>query len=126
MQRHALAVLGFLLLAACQTNQTGRLKVLIGATLVPGHGAPSIEDSIIVIEGSRIRAAGPRKDVPVPQASDRTDLSGRWIVPDGERPISPGEPANLIILDHAPNGDRPANPADVGARLAAGEWKPGH
>jgi hypothetical protein len=129
MQKLLLAVLVFLLAAACQnsnskvTGSKERLKVLIGATLVPGHGAPAIEDSIIVIAGSKIRAAGPRKDVPVPQASDRTDLAGRWVVPDGELPIAPGQPANLIILDHPPNGVAPANPADVGATLADGEWK---
>ena len=129
MKWHGLALFGILLLSACRntgvTNPNDRLKVLIGATLVPGHGEPSIEDSIIVIAGSKIRSAGPRKDVPVPQASDRTDLSGRWVVPDGELPISPGQPANLIVLEHAPNGVLPANPADVGARLVGGEWKIG-
>src|SRR5690349_10413001 len=118
MRKHLLVVLGFLLLAGCQNSNSKvagskeRLKVLIGATLVPGHGAPAIEDSIIVIAGSKVRDVGPRKDVPVPQASDRTDLAGRWVVPDGELPIAPGQPANLIILDHAPNGVAPANPAD--------------
>jgi hypothetical protein len=122
-----IALAGLLLLAGCRnstdTSTKERVKVLIGATLVPGHGAPSIEDSIIVIAGSKIRSAGPRKDIPVPQASDRTDLAGRWVVPDGELPIAPGQPANLIILKQAPNGTAPANPADIGAKLVAGEWK---
>jgi cytosine/adenosine deaminase-related metal-dependent hydrolase len=127
MKKTLIAVLGLLLVGACRnsgvTGPNDRLKVLIGATLVPGHGSPAIEDSIIVVAGSKIKAFGQRKDVPVPQASDRTDLTGKWVMPDGALPIAVGEPANLLILDRAPNGAAPPNPADIGARLVQGEWK---
>jgi hypothetical protein len=114
--------MAFLLLAACQ-KQDVRLKVLIGATTIVAPGAQPIEDSIVVIAGTRIRAVGARKDVPVPQASDRTDLTGEWIVPaDGSR-IAVDEIANLLVLKHAPKGIAPAAPADMGARIEAGEWK---
>ena len=86
------------------TNMNDRLKVLIGATTIVAPGAQPIEDSIVVIAGPKIRAVGERKDIPVPQASDRTDLTGEWIVPaDGSR-IEVDEIANLLILKHAPNG----------------------
>lgn len=116
-----------LLLAGCQKHDVGiqgsRLKVLIGATTVTEPGAPPIEDSIVIISGSRIQSVGARKDVPVPQASDRTDLTGAWIVPaDGSR-IERGETANLIILHHPPNGIDPANASDVNSRIVAGEWQ---
>lgn len=98
-------------------------KVLIGATLITAPGAAPIDDSIVVVDKGKIRAAGARKDVPVPQASDRTDLAGEWIVPAEGARIEPGEPANLVVLKHAPNGVQPADPADVGARLENGDWK---
>jgi hypothetical protein len=78
-------VLIFLLLAGCQKHDVGiqgaRLKVLIGATTITAPGDKPIEDSIVIISGSKIQSVGARKDVPVPQASDRTDLTGSWIIP---------------------------------------------
>jgi len=117
----------FLLLAGCQKHDVGikgaRLKVLIGATTITEPGVPPIEDSIVVISGSKIQSVGARKDVPVPQASDRTDLTGSWIIPaDGSR-IERGETANLIILHHPPNGDDPAHASDASSRIVAGEWQ---
>jgi hypothetical protein len=117
----------FLLLAGCGkktvTNMNDRIKVLIGGTAIVASGEQPIEDSIVVIAGSKIRSIGTRKDVPVPQNSDRTDLTGEWIVPAEGSRIEVGETANLLILKHAPNGIEPATPADKGARIVAGEWK---
>lgn len=114
----------FLLLTACQkSGDKVVVKVLIGATTVQTPYAPPLDDSIIVIAGSKIRAVGLRKDIPVPQASDRTDLTGQWIVPAPGSKISAGETANLMVLDHAPKGITPASPSDVGAQIVAGEWQ---
>lgn len=112
-----------LLLTACNKQPDFTTKVLIGGTTVTAPGAAPIEDSIIVIKGAKIQDVGARKDVPVPQASDRTDLKGEWIVPAGGSSIEAGETANLLILHHAPNGVTPASPADVGAQIVGGEWK---
>lgn len=122
------AILAALLLAACHktpgiANANERLKVLIGATTIVAPGEPPIEDSIIVIGGTKIRSVGMRREVPVPQASDRTDLTGEWIVPAEGARIAVGETANLIVLKHAPRGIAPATPADLGASIVAGEWK---
>ncbi len=112
-----------MLLAGCQKKEAaaGRLTVLIGATTIVAPGAKPIEDSIVVIAGSKIRSVGMRKDVPVPQASDRIDLTGAWIVPAKGARIDAGDTANLIILRHAPNGDEPASPADITSRIVAGD-----
>ncbi len=119
-------LLVLLLVGACEKKPTVRLKVLIGATTIVSPGAKPIEDSIIVIAGSKIRSVGMRKDVPVPQASDRTDLTGSWIVPAKGSRIAVDEPANLVILHHAPNGNDAAAPGETGASLVNGEWKITH
>ena len=124
MRKSALVVL--LLLAGCRTKPDVRLKVLIGATTIVAPGAQPIEDSIIVIAGNKIRSVGMRKDVPVPQASDRTDLAGEWVVPAKGARIAVDEIANLIVLHTAPNGIDPANSADPGVRIVAGEWESSH
>jgi hypothetical protein len=118
-----LAILIPALLGACHKKPDFTLKVLIGGTAIVAPGAEPIEDSVVIISGKKIRSVGPRKDIPVPQASDRTDLAGEWIVPAEGSRIEAGETANLLILRHAPNGVTPAAPADVGARIVAGEWE---
>jgi hypothetical protein len=125
MRRLILPTAMFLFLTACQKSEDDKVvvKVLIGATTVTTPYAQPINDSIIVIAGSKIRAFGLRQDIPVPQASDRTDLTGRWIVPAPGSEISAGATANLLILDHAPKGVTPASPDDMGARIVAGEWQ---
>lgn len=125
MRKRLLLAAGFLLLCACH-NSDVQFKVLIGATAILSPDSKPIDDSVIVIAGSKIRAVGMRKYVPIPQNSDRTDLTGRWVVPAQGSVIGAEETANLLILDHAPNGIAPARPEDVGARLVAGEWKTGH
>ena len=123
--RTILVLTAAMLAAACSktTQPDFSVKVLIGATVTTAPGAAPIDDAIIVVRKGKIREVGPRKDVPVPQASDRTDLTGEWIVPAQGTSIAPGQPANLMVLKHAPNGVTPANPVDVGARLEDGEWK---
>jgi len=124
MRTMLLAAAAFLFLTACQkSGDKVIVKVLIGATTVTTPYAPPLEDSIVVIAGSKIRAVGLRKDIPVPQASDRTDLAGQWIVPAPGAKIEAGETANLMILDHAPKGVTPSSSADVGAQIVAGEWQ---
>jgi cytosine/adenosine deaminase-related metal-dependent hydrolase len=114
----ALAVLSL----ACTTgNQVSNLKVLIGATAVFQPGGNPVQDTVIVIEGDRIRAAGMRRDVPVPQDSERTDLTGKWVVPVSGGNIAPGEPADLFVLNTAENGS-PATGAPA-RHMIHGRWQ---
>ncbi|HKD08213.1 MAG TPA: hypothetical protein VKB79_20095 [Bryobacteraceae bacterium] len=110
-----LVAAAFLFLAACQRSD---VKVLIGATAIVAAGAQPIEDSVIVIERGRIRSVGMRRDVPIPQDSERTDLTGKWIRPaDGSR-IAVGERADIFVLD------RPDDPtANASRRLVDDQWR---
>ncbi len=106
---------------ACQSgNQVSGLKVLIGATAILQAGQNPVQDTVIVISGSTIRAAGIRKDVPIPQDSERTDLTGKWVVPGTGGSIAPGEPADLFVLKASPNG-APATGAPE-RRMIHGQW----
>ena len=115
-----LAIAGFILLAACQKSD---VKVLIGGTAIVAPGAQPIEDSIVIVTGHTIRLVGMRKDIPIPQDSERTDLSGKWVVPAQGSRIAIGEESNLLILNHAPKGVAPADAGDVSRKLIGGEWK---
>jgi cytosine/adenosine deaminase-related metal-dependent hydrolase len=107
---------------ACSThNEVSNLKVLIGATAVFQPGGSPVQDTVIVIEGDTIRAAGERKDVPVPQNSERADLTGKWVVPVSGGKIAPGAPADLFVLNTGENGS-PAAGAPA-RHMIHGHWQ---
>jgi imidazolonepropionase-like amidohydrolase len=114
------AALACLLLAACQKSD---LKVMIGATTIVAPGAQPIEDSVIVVSAGRIRSVGLRKDVPIPQDSERISVSGKWIVPAAGARIAVNESADLVVLDRPPSGVEPALPGDVSRRMLGGQWQ---
>jgi len=67
-------------LATGVTAQTGAIA-LAGARLIDGTGRPAIEDAVVVVDGDRIVAAGPRAKVTIPPAATTIDVAGMSIVP---------------------------------------------
>ena len=65
--------------AGAQTK--ARQIVLKGARLIDGTGRPAIENSVLVIEGDHIVAAGKAGTVSIPGDADVKDVSGKTIMP---------------------------------------------
>jgi imidazolonepropionase-like amidohydrolase len=61
--------------------QAPAITAITGATLIDGHGGPAVPDAVVVMEGGRIRAAGPRSSVAVPAGASAVDATGKFIVP---------------------------------------------
>lgn len=120
MCKSLLAAVCLICLGCHSGNQVSGLKVLIGATAILQAGGNPIQDAVIVIDGSTIRAAGERKDVPIPQDSERTDLTGKWIVPVAGGRIAPGQRADLFILNTGPNGSPAVGPP--ARSMTHGQW----
>ncbi|MBI2680616.1 MAG: amidohydrolase family protein [Candidatus Solibacter usitatus] len=76
-----LPVFFFLLLSGCKPPEESNQKAIIGAVLIDGRGGPPISDSVVIVAGSRIRAAGPRASVPIPAGTEKIDGSGKFLVP---------------------------------------------
>jgi Amidohydrolase family len=55
--------------------------VIDGATLIDGSGAPPVPDAVILIQGDRIRYAGPRRELAAPPSARRVTAAGKTIVP---------------------------------------------
>ncbi len=51
----------------------------VGATLLDGTGAPPVVNATVLVEGTRVAAAGTAVDIP--EGADVVDLTGQWIVP---------------------------------------------
>jgi imidazolonepropionase-like amidohydrolase len=54
---------------------------LIGATILDGTGAPSLNDGVLVIHDEVIEAVGPRDAVTIPPYSKIVDVTGKTIMP---------------------------------------------
>jgi len=61
-------------------RRTGKLAFR-GATLIDGTGRAPVTDSVVVIDGDRILAAGPRKSVPIPKDATVVESKGKTILP---------------------------------------------
>jgi len=63
------------------TAPRGRYLAVVGATLIDGTGAPAVEDAVIIVEGDRVRAAGPRRQIRIPPGSVPLDATGLTVIP---------------------------------------------
>jgi imidazolonepropionase-like amidohydrolase len=54
---------------------------IVGARMIDGTGAAPIDDSVVVVEGDRIRAAGARAVVPVPRGATVVAAAGKVLIP---------------------------------------------
>ncbi len=52
-----------------------------GARLVDGLGGLPVEDAVVVVQNNRIKAAGARGDVEIPEDAEQFDASGKTLIP---------------------------------------------
>jgi imidazolonepropionase-like amidohydrolase len=79
-----LARLGLLALLALSTvahAQTGPVKALVGGTLIDGFGGPPLRNSVVIIEGARIKAIGQVGALAVPPGADVISTEGMTVLP---------------------------------------------
>ena len=61
-------------------KRTGPLAI-VGATLIDGNGAEPVEDSVVIVDGDRIAAAGPQARIAVPPGAQVLEARGQAILP---------------------------------------------
>jgi imidazolonepropionase-like amidohydrolase len=61
--------------------QTTQQIALVGGTLIDVTGKPATPNSVVVVEGDRIVAAGPRASVKIPNDAKVIDVSGKFLLP---------------------------------------------
>ena len=55
--------------------------VLINGTLIDGTGADPIKDAVLIIQGERIAAVGPRSSISIPESAHIIDVQGATLLP---------------------------------------------
>lgn len=75
--------LSCLALAAPQAQRgaAGPVTAIVGARLIDGTGGPAIDNAVVIVNGDRITAAGPRARVQVPQGATVVDAAGKFLIP---------------------------------------------
>jgi imidazolonepropionase-like amidohydrolase len=74
--------LGISIACSCaQAQSTSGVRVFEGARLIDGTGKPAIENSVIVVEGGKVAAAGVAGSVAIPSGATVEDVHGKTIMP---------------------------------------------
>lgn len=57
------------------------MLALTGATMLDGRGGPPVADAVVLLDGTRILAAGPAGPDAIPPDATRIALDGMWLLP---------------------------------------------
>lgn len=79
------------------------LVAIVGATLIDGHGGTPIPDSVVLVRGDKIIAAGNRTTITVPAAAEVVDAKGLTLLPgliDSHFHIDGDDPLPAFYLTH--------------------------
>src|SRR5215213_710365 len=86
--------------AAADPNHT---VAIVGATLIDGRGGTPVRDSVVVVRGERVVAAGTRVSVRVPAGAETFDARGMTLLPgliDAHFHIDGDDPLPALFLSH--------------------------
>lgn len=62
-------------------GQNAKIKALVGGTLIDGFGSTPIRNSVIIIEGERIKKVGTVGQVPIPKGAEVISTEGMSVLP---------------------------------------------
>jgi imidazolonepropionase-like amidohydrolase len=58
-----------------------QLKALVGGTLIDGFGGPPVRNSVVIVEGERVRAVGQVRSLAVPAGAEVISTEGMSVLP---------------------------------------------
>jgi imidazolonepropionase-like amidohydrolase len=67
--------------ASSFSSEPAAVTAIMGGRLIDGTGRPPIEDSVVVLRGGKIVAAGPAASVPIPRGAEFVDAKGKSVLP---------------------------------------------
>jgi imidazolonepropionase-like amidohydrolase len=63
------------------TTQPGRVKALVGGTLIDGYGGRPLRNSVVIIEGQRIKSVGQVSVLSIPKDAEVISTEGMTVLP---------------------------------------------
>lgn len=70
-----------LILIASSLSAQNKLKALVGGTLIDGFSSTPIRNSVIIIEGEKIKAVGTVSSMPIPEGAEVISTEGMSVMP---------------------------------------------
>src|SRR5437762_1324954 len=80
-RRSVLVIVAVILFIASAAAQQHRTVALVGGALIDGYGGKPIPNSVVLIEGDRIKAIGQLGQLAVPAGSDVISTTGMSVLP---------------------------------------------
>lgn len=59
----------------------GQIKALVGGTLIDGYGGKPVHNSVIIIEGEKIKKVGHQGNTPIPEGAEIISTEGMSVLP---------------------------------------------
>ncbi|HYN22059.1 MAG TPA: amidohydrolase family protein [Thermoanaerobaculia bacterium] len=75
------AALAVILFTQTAGSQTPTVTALVGGRLIDGYGGRPLDDSVVIVEGGRIRAVGRQGEVPIPDGAEIISTEGMSVLP---------------------------------------------
>jgi len=83
--KHFLLIIVFLLLTVSlsipEEKKEEVIIAFVGGTLIDGTGASPISNTVVLVQGKKIKAVGPANQIKVPEGAKRIDVSGKYLLP---------------------------------------------
>ena len=76
-----LIALASLFLAPGAQSQSARVKALVGGTLIDGYGSTPLRNSVVIIEGERIKVVGQIGTLAIPAGAEVISTEGMSVLP---------------------------------------------
>jgi imidazolonepropionase-like amidohydrolase len=67
--------------ASSFSSEPAAVTAIMGGRLIDGTGRPPVEDSVVLLRGGKIVAAGPAASVPIPRGAEFVDAKGKSVLP---------------------------------------------
>ena len=86
-ERRLIAIVILTIFAASLTSpnsskaQSSRVKALVGGTLIDGYGSTPLRNSVVIIQGERIKAVGQVGTLAIPSGAEVVSTEGMSVLP---------------------------------------------
>jgi imidazolonepropionase-like amidohydrolase len=67
--------------ASSFSSEPAAVTAIMGGRLIDGTGRPPVEDSVVLLRGGKIVAAGAAASVPIPRGTEFVDAKGKSVLP---------------------------------------------
>ncbi len=81
MNKYYKALLIIFSVLLTQMSYSQKIKALVGGTLLDGFGGPPIQNSVVLIEGKRVKAVGRIGELAIPKDAEIISTEGMSVMP---------------------------------------------